>query len=298
MISSALKEIGFEKDGKMELCFVESYAVIQKLKQNTTNNEITLFIQGSYANNTNIDETSDVDIAVIVEKNFYPKYREGVKGKDYNFIESNFSMKDFKDDVENALINFFGDRSVFRHNKSIKVRGNLSRVDADVVPVYRYRDYSMDLNFNEDNYIQGVVIIPDEGGDIINYPQQHIEKGVEKNRHTNNNYKKFVRIFKNIKEDMIQSGCYVSNNISSFGIESLLWNIENRKYMCSNDDVLEIFDNVIMFLVDDIDRFDEYLEANGIKLLFNDATIKKEYISFFNEMLKFVYSNSSKVLYG
>ena len=76
--------------------------------------------------------------------------------------------------MENALNQHFGYHGVERHAKSIKVPGNTYRVDADVVPAYRYRDYSNDWNNNPENYVGGIEIRPDSGGRIINYPEQHI----------------------------------------------------------------------------------------------------------------------------
>ena len=51
--------------------------------------KIKLFIQGSYANNTNVRTQSDVDIAVVQEEIFQTVYREGVSDRNYNFSTAN-----------------------------------------------------------------------------------------------------------------------------------------------------------------------------------------------------------------
>ena len=52
---------------------------------NFTGRKITLLVQGSYANKTNIPSESDVDVAVILESTFITKYRLGVSDENYNF---------------------------------------------------------------------------------------------------------------------------------------------------------------------------------------------------------------------
>ena len=92
--------------------------------------------------------------------------------------------KDFKDEVQEALEEKFGS-DVERKNKSIKVHGNTYRKDADTVPRRRYRDYRQDYRRDASNFVGGVVIYPDNGGMIINYPEQHIAKRSEENSDTN-----------------------------------------------------------------------------------------------------------------
>ena len=67
-----------------------------------------------------------------------------------------------------------------RKNKSIKIHGNTYRKDADSVPCRRYRDYRGDYQKDTKNYIPGIVITPDHGSRIINYPEQHIANGRKK----------------------------------------------------------------------------------------------------------------------
>ena len=60
----------------------------------------------------------------------------------YGFTEGTFSASELKDEVEKALNQHFGYQGVERHDKCIKVIGNTYRVDADIVPAYRYRAVS------------------------------------------------------------------------------------------------------------------------------------------------------------
>ena len=55
--------------------------------------KISIFVQGSYANNTNVRKFSDVDIAVVRETPFTPNYRVGQSGRD-NDMEPSIPQKE------------------------------------------------------------------------------------------------------------------------------------------------------------------------------------------------------------
>ena len=255
MVRDAMKHLNYTDDGNDIYSLEEnSYAYALKLRERSSNKKITILIQGSYANKTNIPSESDV--------------------------EGTFSVQTLKDEVERALNFHFGYQGVERHDKSIKVYGNSYRVDADVVPAYRYRDYSNDWNNDENNYVGGIEIKPDSGGSIRNYPEQHIRNGVSKNKETKYNFKKCVRIAKNMREELKEHGFTVSDKISSFGIESLLWNVSNEPYIKYPSILRFTFDEVLKYLEKDVNNFDNYKEANGIKPLFTDEDTKKAYKDF------------------
>ena len=285
MVRDALKKLNYTDDDKEIRSFDdESYSFMLDLRKINSNEIVTILVQGSYANKTNIPSESDVDVAVILESVFYTKYRSGVGSDAYGFSEGKISAQDFKDEVENALNKHFGYIGVERHDKCIKVIGNSYRVDADVVAAFRHRDYSNDYSIDEENYVKGIEIRPDSGGRIINYPEQHIKNGISKNKRTNSNYKKCVRIIKNMREDMENSGYNIPSKITSFGLESLLWNVEDSVYTEYSFNLRFIFGSVIRFLKYDSDSFKHYKEVNGIKKLFNDSESTDAYKSFVSKL--------------
>lgn len=288
MVRDAMKKLNYTDDGKDIRSFVsESYSYALDLRQIYSDKKITLLVQGSYANKTNIPSESDVDVAVILESTFTTTYRKGVLRENYGFIEGTFSAEELKDEVEKALNEHFGYEGITRHDKSIKVSGNTYRVDADVVPAYRYRDYSNDWQNNPENFVGGIEIRPDSGGRIINFPEQHIRMGVLKNASTKYNFKKCVRIAKSLREEMGKHGCTISNQISSFGIESMLWNVDSASYTKYSSILRYTFDEVLSFLVEDFENFGNYTEANAIKPLFPDDTSKTAYQNFVLDMHRF-----------
>ena len=285
MVRDAMKKLNYTDDGKdIRSYAAESYSYALDLRQQYTGKKLTLLVQGSYANKTNIPTESDVDVAVILESTFIPQYRTGITESNYGFTDGTFSVSELKDEVEKALNQHFGYQGVERHDKSMKVVGNTYRVDADVVPAYRYRDYSNDYNYDAENYVGGIEIRPDSGGRIINFPEQHIKLDIAKNKITKYNFKKCVRIIKNMREDMRDNGYTISSKISSFGLESLLWNVDVDAYTKYPNILRYTFDEVISFLKSDFLNYNNYMEANGIKRLFLDSATQTAYQNFITDL--------------
>lgn len=287
MIRDAMKLVGYDTKDR-EIYELESNTLSYAQDMFSPKGaKIVLLVQGSYANNTNVRTHSDVDVAVILESTFIPNYRENVSGKQYNFSDGTFTVSGLKDDVEKALKEKFNNQGIERGDKSIRVHGNSYRVDSDVVPAYRYRDYSNDYMFNANNYVGGIEIRPDSGGKIINYPEQHIKNGRQKNVNTNFLYKKHVRIMKSMKNVIKENGHIISNNISSFGLESLMWNIPDSIYAKYPHTLRYGFDELLNYLKNDLDNLQNYKEANGIKNLITDENQKKDYREFIILLNKF-----------
>ena len=288
MVRDAMKKLNYTDDGEEIRSYVaDTYSYSLDLRQRYSYKKIKLLVQGSYANRTNISSESDVDVAVILESTFTSKYRKGVTGEAYGFTAGTFSVAELKNEVEKALNEHFAYKGVERHDKSIKVTGNTYRVDADVVPAYRFRDYSNDWGNNPANYIGGIEIRPDRGGSIINFPEQHIKLGIVKNKNTRYNFKKCVRIAKNMREEMVKQGYLLSDKISSFGIESLLWNVNESAYTKYSSVLRHTFNEVLLFLVEDFSAFSGYTEANAIKPLFSDQSSRLAYQKFVTDMHQF-----------
>lgn len=298
MVADALKTLGFTDDNKdITPLYSETLAYSLNMRRSSDSRNIKLFVQGSYANNTNVRTESDVDVAVIQEEVFRTEYRPSgtlypQSDSDYNFRTAPVAAKSFKDEVQEALKEKFGS-DVERKNKSIKVHGNTYRKDADTVPCRRYRDYRQDYSRNENNYVGGVVIYPDDGGMIINYPEQHIANGRRKNSDTNHYYKKMVRIMKKMRYLMEDCGntAYSSaaKNVSSFMLESLLWNIEDSWYLenCGVYRKVFAFSQLITTLKNRKVYFGVYKEANGIKALCPTTSDYVNLCNFLDQLASF-----------
>ncbi|MFZ3578318.1 nucleotidyltransferase domain-containing protein [Virgibacillus sp. DJP39] len=286
MVRDALKGIGFSDDEQtIEKMFSDTFSYSIEMRNNAKNRKLKMFVKGSYANNTNVRTESDVDIAVVLESTFKVVYRAGITDDTYGFSNSDVSEKTFKDEVEEALRSKFG-RDVERKNKSIKIHGNTYRVDADSVPCMRRRDYRNDYTNQSTNYVGGIVISSDEGETIINYPEQHIKNGRDKNNHTNTYYKKMVRIIKKMRYIMQEENYEAANNVSSFGLESLLWNLPNEVFT-KYTTYKFVLGDVIEYLWGNNSSLPSYKEANGLKPLCSSSADFENYTRFIKDLYNF-----------
>src|SRR5438067_1166244 len=71
---------------------------------------IEVFVQGSYANRTNVREDSDVDVCVLYTGAFFPDFAlsEGLTTEALGYGDGTYPYSEFKDDVETALVSYFG----------------------------------------------------------------------------------------------------------------------------------------------------------------------------------------------
>lgn len=192
----------------------------EKLKKKSTET----FGQGSYANDTNVRLNSDIDINVRYTGGFYFDLPKEKSREDYGLTTpSEYSYSEFKDDVENALVNKFGRSEVERNDKCITIKENSYRIEIDVVPTWNYRRYS-----ENGSYVLGAKFKSDKGIWIINFPKQHISNGIDKNTNTYRRFKRLTRLHRKLRYKMIDEGENVSDNITSFLLECLVWNVPNR----------------------------------------------------------------------
>lgn len=235
-----------------------------------SNMDIEIFCQGSYANDTNVKSESDVDVCVMCKDVFHPIFSNGINKSFYKFKSCNFNFHDFRNHVLKAIQQKFGCNSVDGSgNKSIKIDENTYHIKADVVPALQLRNYTNSYDFS--SFEEGTWIFANDGKITINYPKIHIDNGKEKNKHTNLYYKKLVRVMKHIKNDMIEDGIADKRKISSFLVESLIWNIPNSiitGYCNWNDRVKA----VIIYLLEEIEdeRFTGWNEVSEKLALFSN----------------------------
>lgn len=199
----------------------EAISTDEKLKKKSTET----FGQGSYANDTNVRLNSDIDINVRYTGGFYfdlpTENTETSAG-----IErlTGYSFAEFKSDVENALVNKFGRNHVKRKDKCITIIGNTYRIQTDVVPTWNYRRYE-----ENGNYILGAKFLTDQNDrEVINYPKQHIDNAIRKNSNTSRRFKRLTRLHRKLRYKMVEDGESVSDNITSFLLECLVWNVPNN----------------------------------------------------------------------
>ena len=235
--------------------------------------DIEIFAQGSYRNNTNVRRESDVDITVRCNDVCYADLSgvAGLRDTDVGLSDATYTYRELKNDVEAALKEKFGKDGVTRGSKAFDVHPTSYRVDADVVAVFQHRRYYRATD-GRIYYHLGSEFWPDTGGSIINWPQQHHENGVEKNKATGNRFKYITRVLKRLRNHMADQGIAAAKPIPSYLIECLVWNVPNSHF--GHDDYVTDVRDALAHLFNDTmlqERCKEWGEVNELKYLFGPA---------------------------
>ena len=264
---------GPPSDTEQTKCDNAERAVRNAIKANAKLKDLSIevFSQGSYANRTNVRQESDVDICILYTGAYYPDYSQsvGLTSAMLGHKDSTYPYATFKNDVEAALVAFFERAGVTRGNKAFDVHANTYRVDADVVPCFEYRRYCGPAA--SPKVIYGTQLNPDNGGEIINWPRQNYQNGVDKNEATNRAFKGVVRIFKRLRNEMVDKNIDAAKPIPSYLIECLIWNVRNEEL--ANDTWKADVRAAIVHLWNNTksdEQCKEWREVNEHKYLFRD----------------------------
>jgi hypothetical protein len=235
---------------------------------------IRVFAQGSYKNSTNVRHDSDVDICVCRMDVLFSDFSmaEGFTGEDAGLVDVDYTYSQYKSEVEDALVAAFGRRAVVRGNKAFDVHENTYRVEADVVACFEHRRYTKRGSDGRCYYLSGVELQTDNGRRIINWPQQHYENGVGKNRATGNRFKYMTRVLKRLRNEMEEAGIAAAKRAPSYLIECLVWNAPNEGF--GHDqyavDVARVLAHTFNETITDEACF-EWGEVNELKYLFRSG---------------------------
>jgi hypothetical protein len=240
---------------------------------------LKVYAKGSYKNNTNVRRDSDVDIAVEYTDILLFAYQDGATKEavwqareiePYSgpllALGGGFDVDRFKDSIGEALFGAFGRQAVTRSNKVFTVRESSRSLAADVVPCTTHNQH-----YSATGYHRGIQLLADKEPrrSIVNYPQQHYDNGVAKNKATSKRFKSVVRILKNLENRMVDDGA--SPVVASYLIESLVWNVPDRLLLTPptwGGRVREVLAHVWEDTEDSVSE-KRWFEVNGIKYLFH-----------------------------
>jgi hypothetical protein len=263
-----------EKQENAERMVGDAIRLYQPLKTR----EIKIIAQGSYRNNTNVRQESDVDICVCCMNPFFADYAfADYTASEVGNVNADYTYAQFKNEVQGALEAKFGKVGIKRGNKAFDIHANAYRVDADVVPAFAYRMYlKQQFSYVGGNFLrpylqpEGTKFISDSGGVVTNWPEQHYSNGVEKNKNTGGRFKLIVRAVKRLKFYLIDKKVGGADSIASYLIESLLYNVTDSVF--GGDSYTENVKNALLtcFSATQTDAAcAKWVEVNGIKFLFH-----------------------------
>jgi hypothetical protein len=230
--------------------------------------DYSIFLQGSYGNNTNVWKDSDVDVVMRLDQTFYPDtdfLTEAAKAS-YERARNpaTYGIDEFKAEVIAWLQKKYGD-DVKPGKKAIFIKGSGTRRDADVIVCAKHRLYWSGSTGTDNQFAEGICFWTSSGTKIVNFPEQHRDNCTTKHQATNSWFKPTVRVFKNMRNRMIDDKYIAGGVASSYFIEGMLSNVPAGLFGQSYDDC---FANAINWVLK-ADR-EKLTCANGIHWLVRD----------------------------
>jgi hypothetical protein len=99
-----------------------------------------------------------------------------------------------------------------------------------VVVAFEYRRYYKFNGTSDQSFDTGMAFFTPDNTLIPNYPKQQSQYLTKKHQNTNNRVKPLVRIFKNMRNNLVADGKIGQKIAPSYFIEGLLYNVPNDKF--------------------------------------------------------------------
>jgi hypothetical protein len=198
---------------------------------------LDIFLQGSYANATNIRGDSDIDVVVLYDGTFVKDMTaltlEQQRLHEAIFPLTTYPWQSLHDDVLAALRLHFRNNAVTPGRKAIKVRTGYGGMDADVVPAVQFRRYATFVNQNNLTAHWGIQFFDSANNPIVNYPKYHIANGEAKNNatRTRGQYKSTIRLFKNFRNYLVDHRLFADGVAPSYFVEGALYNVPDHLFI-------------------------------------------------------------------
>lgn len=195
--------------------------------------DCSVYLQGSYGNDTNVYAESDVDVVIVLNNVYFHGINALTDADKTNFhgawVAAGYGYVDFKRDVLAQLTKKFG-KDVVAGDKAIQITASGSRRKADVIVAVEYREYISHNTVAGTNYTSGIAFRDAANNLIANYPKRHSNNLTTKHQATAGWLKPTVRIFKNLRNRMVAEGKIEAGLAPSYYLEGLLYNVPVNKF--------------------------------------------------------------------
>lgn len=202
----------------------------------------SVFLQGSYGNDTNIYAESDVDVVIVLNDCWQTDLRELSDDEKAAYkrsvVDAAYTHVHFKADVISALTTQFGS-DVSAGSKAIAIASRNGRRKADVIAAVQFRRYYSFRSSADQRYEQGICFYSADGTRIANYPKQHSANLTAKHQSTGKWLKPLARVFKNARSRLVDDGRIMAGLAPSYFIEGMLYNAPDSAFGLSYQDSVE-----------------------------------------------------------
>jgi hypothetical protein len=214
----------------------------------------SVFLQGSYGNDTNIYAESDVDIVIKLDdcwQSDLSGLTQDEKDRYKNaFVDATYTHVDFKRDVLKVLTDQYGS-DVKAGDKAIAIAASGSRRKADVIAAIQFRRYYKFNGVYDQSYDEGICFFNAAGERIANYPKQHSANLTRKHQDSGQLLKPMARVMKNLRGKLVDDGVLKIGVAPSYYLEGLLYNVPSDKFTSSYQDC---FVNAMTWIQEDADK--------------------------------------------
>jgi hypothetical protein len=221
---------------------------------------LATYTKGSYPNNTNVRQDSDVDVVVELQAcSYYDGTHPGAPSR----YKGPWTPQVWREAVVRSLVEHFGASEVDSTGRiAINVRAKSgSRPSADVVPSFNYNRYDSAATHS------GSCVFPRDGSaKVVNWPDQQLANGKTKNAACGQRYKAYVRALKNSENHL--SGAGTIADLPSYFMECLVYNVPNQILQTGDLDAGWRATLAALWGQLDGSGFDTMVEPNELKWLF------------------------------
>jgi hypothetical protein len=211
--------------------------VLERSDSPYASGDVDSFLQGSYCNDTNIYGDSDVDIVLRTKALFYYNVDalpdpQKAEFKRIHPNPSQYGLPGFRRDVTDWLGQQYGGDRDASGKKALRIKPSGNRRSADILLVCPHKRYSRYLSPRPEDqtFVEGVIFRTTDGKTIINYPKQHSDNLTAKHQTTNSWFKPTVRVYKNMRNRMVEKGLIKANAAPSYFLEGLLYNVPGDRF--------------------------------------------------------------------
>lgn len=195
--------------------------------------DFNIFLQGSYKNDTNVYGDSDVDVVIRLNETHYADISNLTDAEKVNYnagrSAATYSLSQFKTDVTGWLVKKYGS-DVDPGKKAIYIKGNANRRNADILVCCKHRRYITYPTTDNPTYHEGITFFNSSGTQINNFPARHSDNCTTKHQNTKGWFKPTARIYKNLRNSMIDKNMIVADLAPSYFLEGLLSNVPADRF--------------------------------------------------------------------
>lgn len=234
--------------------------------------EFATKLQGSYRNTTMVRGSGDVDILLIRTDAYHADFSQ-IPDHSTDFSPAENPRKAFDNHAEavyRTLQYQYGASNVSLGGKAIEIDTDSLPRGADIVPCLQHRKYWENY---PGNYMRGIAFWTKDGEKIVNFPERHRIQGAQYQNDTNENYKPTIRLFKNLRDKLLEEERIEKEQVPSYFIECLLSNVPVDLLRINNlcDRTEEIVDFLSSQSEEDLRNF---TTQHGLRDLFGPKTVQ------------------------